>query len=131
MATKVYKRLFLIWIIFGLWQLHIDLESALHRFLLLESKEKKQFPLGHTFLISEEKQRWLNEISLYTSDKACLLCSYSLVKASPTKQAEWCHWSTEVTIQGKSLQFTWQQVEIYNSCIKKDRVLAIIKNKPQ
>lgn len=78
----------------------------------------------------KNRDGWIKQVSTLQT-RHVLLCSYSLVKASPKRQAEWCHWSTEITIQGKSLQFKWQQVDIYNSCIKKDRVLAIIKNKPQ
>ena len=86
MATDVYKGLFLIWIIFGLWQLHIDLESALHRFLLPDSKEKRQFPLGNTFLIPEEKQRWLTQTSLFIlQTRHVLLCSYSFGEGKSQK----------------------------------------------
>lgn len=87
MATKVYKGLFLICFIVGLWQLQIDYESAYIHSSYQHPKKNSSFSLGHTLLIAEEKRRWLNQISLFKlQTRHVLLCSHSIGEGKSLKQ---------------------------------------------
>lgn len=128
-ATYGYKGLQMvvfIWIIFGLWQLHIDLNLTLHRFLLLESRKKAiSFRTYISHIWKKNRDGWIKQVSTLQT-RHVLLCSYSLVKTIPQNRQSGVIDLQKSQSKGKSLQFTRQQVEIYNSCIKRTSV-AILK----